>query len=86
MNIKHLVSAIHTLAPNAEWKFNNDDLNTLEWFSTDIKQPSNEAIIAQAKLEEKNEQIKLEEKATARQSALAKLIDLGLTEEEIAAL
>jgi DNA-binding NarL/FixJ family response regulator len=78
--------AIHTLAPGAEWKFNDDDLDTLEWFSTNIEQPSKEAIIAQAKIEERNEQAKLEEKATARQSALAKLIDLGLTEEEIAAL
>jgi len=86
MNIKHLVNAIHTLAPNAEWKFNNDDLDTLEWFSTDIRQPSNEAIIAQAIIEENKEKEKIENQEKAKISARAKLAALGLTEEEIAAL
>lgn len=44
----------------------------------------NEVKKAQAQAELENS--KLEQKTAARQSALSKLIDLGLTEEEIAAL
>lgn len=44
----------------------------------------NEVKKAQAQAELENS--KIEQKTAARQSALSKLIDLGLTEEEIAAL
>lgn len=78
--------AIHTLAPGAEWKFNDDDLDTLEWLSPKIPQPTKEQILAQAIIEENKEKEKIENQAKAKASARAKLAALGLTEEEIAAL
>lgn len=86
MNIKHLIDAIHALAPGAEWKFTNDDLDSLEWFSPTIPQPSKKAILDQAKIEEEQELQERENRQMARESALAKLAAIGLTEEEIAAL
>lgn len=86
MEIKFLCYAIHTLAPNALWKFTDDDLDSLEWFSPEIPQPSKKAILDQAKIEEQKELQQIENRRVARESALAKLAALGLTEEEIAAL
>lgn len=78
--------AIHNLAPGAEWKFNNDDLDSLEWLSPKISQPTKEQILAQAIMEENKEKEEIENQAKAKISARAKLASLGLTEEEIAAL
>lgn len=86
MKIKYLCYAIHTLAPNAHWKFNDDDLDTLEWFSPEIPQPTKKAILDQAILEEEKEKEELNYQAQLKASAKAKLAALGLTEDEIAAL
>ena len=40
--------ALQQLAPGAEWHLTGDDLNTLQWFSDHIPQPSNAEIEAKA--------------------------------------
>jgi hypothetical protein len=70
----------------AEWTLSGDDYEGLLWLSETPKKPT------LAKLTElwpavQAELIAAQEaKAAARESALAKLADLGLTAEEIAAL
>lgn len=81
-----IMRAIENLAPNAECSFSATDLDTLIWYSDDIEQPTNSAILAElvnVKAEvEKNET----DKAAAKASALAKLAALGLTEDEAKAI
>lgn len=85
MKIEHICNALHALAPNAEWKFNDDDLDTLEWLS-DGEPPTKKEILAEIKKQEELEIVKIENQKLAKKSALVKLAALGLTEEEIAAL
>lgn len=85
MEAKYLSKAIHFLAPNSEWKFNDDDLDTLEWFS-DSTPPTKDAILKEAENQKQLELTKEITKENNRKSALAKLAALGLTEEEIASL
>jgi DNA-binding NarL/FixJ family response regulator len=74
--------ALTYLVPNAQWALDGNDYTNIQWFSEDIAKPTDaslktaygKAISAQ------------EAKVTARASALAKLAELGLTQEEIAAL
>lgn len=71
--------------PNTIWELNGDEYENLNWLD-ETPQPTFEeleTLWADVKNEIKIEQ---EVKAAARQSALAKLAELGLTEEEIAAL
>ena len=86
MKAKHISSALNTLAPDAQWKYNDTNLDSLEWLTPEIAKPSKEEIIAQAVIEEEKEQTEIKQKENAKTSALAKLAALGLTEEEIAAL
>ena len=78
--------AILELAPGAEFAYRDDNLDLMEWHTPEIEQPSKEAI--EKKVKELEIQLKKnkEQKEKARESALAKLAALGLTEDEIAAL
>lgn len=81
MEIKYLCDAIHALVPNSEWKFNDDDLDTLEWFSNSTP-PTKDAILKEAENQKKIQTEQIEARQLAKASAINKLIDLGLTEEE----
>ena len=88
-----LAMALQSLAPGSEWFYENDDYSTIEWFNEDIEQPTQEAVEAEIirLQEELDAQILAEEEATAareaaKESALAKLAKLGLTEEEAKAV
>ena len=81
MEIKYICDALHALAPGAEWKFNDDDLDTLVWLSEGTP-PSKEAIIAEVENQKIVEKQRIEAYKSAKVSALNKLIDLGLTEDE----
>ena len=85
MEIRYITKAIHALAPNSEWSFNDDDLTTLNWLS-DSTQPTAANILKEAEKQKQLEATEAQAKATARASALAKLAALGLTADEIAAL
>ena len=85
MEGRYLAKAIFALSPNAQFKFSDDDLTTLEWFSDSIP-PSILDILKEAKNQKKLEVIETQARVEARASALAKLAALGLTADEIAAL
>jgi len=76
-----IIDAILAINPNAEATIENNDFNKITWNNntTPISQSDIEAKILELETEETNKETR---KATAKQ----KLIDLGLTEEEIKAL
>jgi len=80
MKTKDIVRAINYLAPNAEFTFENNDLETLVWLSPEINQPTVKAIVDAIPLA--NAAIDAS-KAEAKEAALAKI---GLTAEELALL
>ena len=74
--------AIKKINPNAKFRYDNDDINTLEWLenTTPIPVADIQAQIPTVEAEiEQEETDKTNKKASAKQ----KLLDLGLTEEEI---
>lgn len=78
--------AINSLCPGAEWKIEDNNLENIEWFSSDIDMPSIQDIVLE---KERLEQVRVDEiaqKEALRQSAIEKLSLLGLTEDEAKAL
>ena len=77
--------AILKINPNAEFTVNADDINQITWLNgtTPIAKSEIEAMIPTVKQEITNEET---DKETKKASAKQKLIDLGLTEEEVKAL
>ena len=82
MNIATILTANY---PNAQWTLNGDDYEGLTWLD-ETHQPSESELEAQWESVQSALQLQEQNKIDARQSALAKLADLGLTAEEIAAL
>ena len=81
-----IMRAIENLAPKAECSFSATDLDTLIWYSDDIKQPTNSAILAElVNVKAAVEQAEAG-KAAAKVSAQAKLAALGLTPDEVTAI
>ena len=72
--------------PNAEWILNGENYEGLEWLSETPKKPTLAKLTQLWPTVESELQAQAEAKAATRESALAKLADLGLTAEEIAAL
>jgi hypothetical protein len=80
-----IIKAIKKINPNAKFNFGNDDLTTLEWTSgtTPIPVADIQAQIPTVEAEiEQEKQDSINKKASGKQ----KLLDLGLTEEEVKAL
>jgi DNA-binding NarL/FixJ family response regulator len=71
--------------PEAEWVLVGTDYEGLEWLD-DSPKPTKKELLALWPDVEETVQAEQNAKTTARESALAKLTALGLTEEEIAAL
>jgi hypothetical protein len=90
INIAH---ALHSLAPGAVWKYNDEDYSTIEWISEDIEMPTqaqveSEMLRLQQEYDLEQEGIANEQaaKELAKQSALEKLAMFGITQEEAKAL
>jgi DNA-binding NarL/FixJ family response regulator len=84
--MNYLEKAIRNLSPGAEFVIRDNDLDNIEWHVVSGEAPSKNEILAEIE-KVKQEEINAEtQKITARESALAKLAALGLTETEIAAL
>lgn len=89
----NIADALHSLAPGATWKYNDEDFSSLIWVSEDIQPPTEQDVLLEiAKLQAEYDaqqeaiaQIELD-RESAKQSALAKLALLGLTEEEAKAV
>ena len=87
-----VIDALKSLAPGASWEY-SFDTETLTWFSDDIEKPTRYAIDAEIarliEVAEAEEAARVEAdsaREAAKQSALAKLALLGLTEEEARAV
>ena len=80
--------AVKQLAPEAEFSLWNDDIETLQWIEVPywVEQPSKEQILARVDELKSAYALSLEEQKTAKESAVSKLLALGLTEKEIASL
>jgi hypothetical protein len=76
-----IIDAILAINPNAEATIENNDFNKITW-------NNNTTPISQSDIETKIEELKQADadKETKKTSGKQKLIDLGLTEEEIKAL
>ena len=77
--------AILKINPNAEFTINADDINQITWLNgtTPISKADIEAIIPTVEAEiEQEKQDAIDKKASGKQ----KLLDLGLSEEEVKAL
>ena len=76
--------AIKTINPNAEFTYNEEDINSIQWLNgtTPISISDIQNKIAELPTDEELKQDAINKKASAKQ----KLIDLGLTTEEIKAL
>jgi tRNA A37 threonylcarbamoyladenosine biosynthesis protein TsaE len=82
----YLSLAIQTLKPNSEYKFNEQDYSTIEWFKLEGKAPTQaeiDAAIEQVKADEAQAEI---DKAAKKVAAQAKLAALGLTADDLKAL
>ena len=77
--------AILKINPNANFTVNADDINQITWLNntTPISKEDIEAMIPTVKQEIAQKET---DKETKKASAKQKLIDLGLTEEEVKAL
>ena len=70
---------------DSEWTLDGDSYEGLSWLS-DTPKPTEEELEELWPAAQEAQQAEQDAKAAARQSALAKLAALGLTEEEIGAL
>lgn len=77
--------ALLSLRPGASWVVEDGDLDNIKWMS-DEPQPTKKEIEEELErlIQEKN--LELESRENAKESALAKLALLGLTEEEAKAV
>tara|TARA_R100001443_G_scaffold19766_1_gene31528 strand:+ start:558 stop:812 length:255 start_codon:yes stop_codon:yes gene_type:complete len=79
-----IAKAIKKINPNAEFKYSEEDIDTIEWLNgtTPISKSDIEAKIAEMPTKEEEEITKENKKASGKQ----KLKDLGLDDDEIKAL
>ena len=79
-----IARAIKAINPNANFRFENDDISNIEWLNgtTPISVLDIQAKIAELPTDEELKQDAINKKASGKQ----KLLDLGLTEEEVKAL
>ena len=85
MTNETIIKAILKINPNAEVSVSGNDINTIEWHNetTPIPVADIQAQIPTVEAEiEQEKQDAINKKATGKQ----KLLDLGLTEEEVKAL
>ena len=80
-----IAKAIKKINPNAEFKYLDEDINTIEWLNgtTPISKEDIQAQIPTVEAEiEQEKQDAITKKASGKQ----KLLDLGLSEEEVKAM
>lgn len=78
--------ALTQISEGCEWSYDDDNLDTLIWHQQPKNSFTNQEILSLAKEIEIEDKAKDKKKTAARASALAKLAELGLTADEIAAL
>ena len=80
-----ILEAIHKINPNAECVVKNGDLDNIEWLNgtAPIAKADIEAKLSEVQAEE---DAKISKKETDAENGNQKLIDLGLTQDEVTAL
>jgi len=78
--------AILNLRPNVEWTMVGNDVANIVWHTEGVEPLTEAEVAAELDRLELVKQQKEDAKVVAKESALAKLTALGLTEEEITAL
>jgi hypothetical protein len=78
--------ALASLRPNAEWSMNGDDIEGIIWHTPNVEPLTTAEVQAEMVRLEAEELAVVSAKQAARESALAKLAALGLTEEEAQSL
>ena len=77
--------AIKKINPNAKFRYDNNDINTLQWLEEttpiSVADIEEQIPIVEAEIEQEKQNA-IDKKASGKQ----KLLDLGLTEEEVKAL
>lgn len=79
-------TALKSLTPNASWSLVEEDYENISWGDNSITKPSKEQIIAEMNRLQIIEDARVLSENTTKQSALAKLTALGLTQAEVTAL
>ena len=85
MTNETIIKAILKINPNAEVSVSGNDINTIEWHNETTPIPVAD-IQAQIPIVEQEIAQEETDKETKKASAKQKLLDLGLTEEEVKAL
>ncbi len=83
INIAETILAIKS---DAQVSVSDDDINTLEWHDDNPTNITNEQILAKQTELQPIEDAKAQAKIDAKASGKQKLLDLGLSEEEVKAL
>ena len=84
--INDIVKALYNLNTGAQWTLRGDTYADLEWHDEHIPKPTEEEINQAIADLPRMESQRQEKQASAKESALAKLAKLGLTEDEVKAL
>jgi hypothetical protein len=79
-------TAVSSLRPNTEWTMNGDDVEGIIWHTPSVEPLTTAEVQAEMVRLEAEELAAVSAKQAARESALAKLAALGLTEEEAQSL
>jgi hypothetical protein len=79
-------AAIRSLRPGAEWTMNGDDIEGIIWHTPNVEPLTTAEVQAEMVRLEAEQLAAVSAKQAARESALAKLAALGLTEEEAQSL
>jgi hypothetical protein len=78
--------AIRKLRPNVGFAMDGTDLKTIIWNAENVEPLDDAEVLAMVEVVKTEEESKEQAKIDAKQSALNKLMALGLTEEEALAL
>ena len=81
-----IIDALQSLRPNAQFTMNDEDINTIVWYTDGVTTPTKEELDAEIIRLEEAATASIAAKAAAKESAKAKLAAIGLSDEEIAAL
>jgi hypothetical protein len=78
--------AIYSLRPNTQWVMQDNDVENIIWHTPNVEPLTEAEVQAEIVRLEAQQAAAVSAKQAARESALAKLAALGLTEEEAQAL
>ena len=82
----HLEDAISSLRPNARWSMSGDDVENIIWHTEGVEPLTQAEVTAEVARLEQAAIDDAAAKQAARESGRAKLLALGLTVDEVAAM